>query len=184
MNGYQDEGVILLGIFYSSINIFSFVEGIETLQAILFILGLILLIVEMFIPGFGIAGGTGLALLILGIILTARTPFEAFVMVIILVFVVALVLAVILRSAKRGKLSKKLILWSSARHEEGFSTSSDTSPLLGKEGIALTVLRPAGSGEFEGKRLDVVTDGTFLESGTKIKIVRTEGRRIVVEPIE
>lgn len=173
-----------MGLFYAAMNIFSFVEGIETLQAILFILGLLLLIVEMFIPGFGIAGGSGLILLILGIILTARTPLEAIVMVIILLLLIALALTIILRSAKRGKLSKKLILWSAAKHEAGFSTSADTSVLVGKAGVALTVLRPAGSGEFEDQRLDVVTEGTFIESGTKIKIVRTEGRRIVVEPIE
>jgi len=173
-----------MGVFYLAMNVFSFVEGIETLQAILFIIGLLLLVVEMFTPGFGIAGGAGLILIILGIILTARTPFEAFVMVVILLLLIAGALAIIMRSAKKGKLSKKLILWSAAKHEDGFSTSSDMSALLGKEGIALTVLRPAGSGEFLGQRLDVVTDGTFIEKGTKIKIVRTEGRRILVEKID
>lgn len=173
-----------MGVFYLSMNIFSFVEGINTLSAVLFILGLLLLIVEMFIPGFGIAGGSGLILLVLGIILTARTPFEAFVMLVIVLILVSLVLAVILRSAKKGKLSKKLILWSAAKHEDGFSASSDMSALLGKEGIALTVLRPAGTGQFSGQRLDVVTEGNFMEKGTKIKIVRIDGRRIVVESIE
>jgi len=55
---------------------------------------------------------------------------------------------------------------------------------VGQEGVALTVLRPAGTGEFAGRRLDIVTDGDFIERGTKIKIIRTEGRRIVVEPVE
>lgn len=173
-----------MGVFLTFMGLFSFVEGIETLQAILFIVGLILLIVEMFTPGFGFAGISGLVLLILGIILTARNAREAVVMIVILILLIAIVLAVILRSAKKGRLSKKLILWSAARHEQGFTTSEDTSSLLGKEGVALTVLRPAGSGEFEGRRLDVVTDGSFVEQGTKIKIIRTEGRRIVVEPVE
>jgi len=173
-----------MGVLYLSINIFSFLEGIDTLSAILFIIGLLLLVVEMFIPGFGFAGGTGLVLLILGIILTARTPFEAFVMVTILLLLTAGALAIILRSAKKGKLSRKLILWSAAKHEDGFSSSSDMSALSGKEGIALTVLRPAGSGEFLGQRLDVVTDGTFIEKGKKIKIIRVEGRRILVESID
>ena len=164
-------------------NVFSFVEGIETLQAVLFLLGLLLLIVEAFIPGFGIAGGTGLVLLVVGIITTARTAFEAFVMVVILILLVALMLFVILRSAKKGTLSKKLILWSASRHEEGFSTTADTSSMTGKEGIAITILRPAGTGEFDGKRFDVVSEGAFIERGSRIKVIRTEGRRIVVEPI-
>lgn len=164
--------------------IFSFIEAIDSLSAVLFILGLILLVVEMFIPGFGIAGGSGLVMLIVGIILTARTPFEAMVMVVILLLLVALVLTILLRSVKRGKLSKKLVLWSAARHENGFSTSADTTALVGKAGVALTILRPAGAGEFDGQRLDVVSEGAFIDRGTKIRIVRTEGRRIVVEPAE
>lgn len=164
--------------------VFSFVEGIEMLQGIIFIAGLLLLVVEMFTPGIGFAGGGGILLLIIGIIMTARTPFEAMMMVIILLLLLALLLAIILRSAKKGKLAKRLILWSASRHEEGFSTSSDSSQWIGQEGVSLTVLRPAGTGEFNGHRLDVVTDGTFLESGVKIKIIRTEGRRIVVEPVK
>ena len=173
-----------MGIFYLSMNVFSFVEGINTLSAVLFILGLLLLIVEMFIPGFGIAGGSGLVLLVVAIILTARTPFEAFVMLVIVLILVTLVLAVILRSAKRGKLSRKLILWSSEKHENGFRSTEDMSTLLDREGVALTVLRPAGTGSFEGRRLDVVSDGNFIEKGIRIKIVRIDGRRILVERID
>lgn len=168
----------------SSVRIFSFVDGIGTLQAVLIILGLAFLAVEIFTPGFGVAGGTGILLLIVGIVTTAKTPFEAFIMVSILIILVAVVIASILRSAKKGTLSKKLILWSAAKQKDGFSSSADMSEWIGKKGVAITVLRPAGTGEFDKQRLDVVTDGAFVESGTKIKIVRTEGRRIVVEPID
>ena len=179
-----EKGGVLLESFVSAMAIFSFIEAINSLSAILFILGLLFLVAEIFTPGFGIAGGSGLVLLIIGIILTARTPFEAMVMVIILFLLIALVLTVILRSVKRGKLSKKLILWSAAKHENGFSSTADMTALIGKKGVALTILRPAGTGEFDGQRLDVVSEGAFIELGTKIKIVRTEGRRIVVEPVE
>ena len=55
-------------------DIFSFLDGIQLYQIIILLLGLILLIIEMFTPGFGVAGGTGLILLVAGIILTASTP--------------------------------------------------------------------------------------------------------------
>ncbi len=180
----QDEGEYQLAIWNLALNIFSFVEGIDTIQGVLFGLGLLLLLAEAFIPGFGVAGISGVVLMVIGIIMTARTAFEAVVMVIILLLIVALGIWIILRSAKKGKLAKKLILWSAAKHEDGFRTSADTSTLVGLEGVALTVLRPAGSGDFSGQRLDVVTDGTFIESGTRIRIVRTEGRRIVVKAID
>ncbi len=162
---------------------FSFIEGIQTLQAILLIAGLVLLIAEAFMPGFGIAGGSGVALILVGIILTARTPFEAFAMVLILLLLIAVLLFFILRSAKKGAIARKLILWSSSRHEDGFSATPDMSVLVGCEGLAITVLRPAGTGEINGKRLDVVSEGAFIDPGTKIRVIRVEGRRIVVEPI-
>ena len=162
---------------------FSFIEGIQTLQAMILLIGLVLLLVEAFMPGFGIAGGTGIGLLVLGIILTARSPFEAFAMVLLLLLFIALLILIVLRSAKKGTIAKKLILWSAARQEEGFSTSSDMTSLVGHSGIAVTILRPSGTGEFEGKRMDVVSEGPFIEAGTKIRVIRAEGRLIVVESV-
>jgi membrane-bound ClpP family serine protease len=168
----------------SATGIFSFVEAIETVQAIVLILGLILLVVEIFAPGFGIAGGAGLALIILGIVLTARNPLEATVMVIILLVLLAIIIAIILRSAKKGKLSKKLVLWSATRGEEGYKSTEDRKELIGREGVALTILRPSGSADFNGERLDVVTEGAFIQPNMKVKVVRVEGRRIVVRSIQ
>ncbi|NLM15131.1 MAG: hypothetical protein GX218_04665 [Clostridiaceae bacterium] len=162
----------------------SIIEGISTFQIILFVVGLLLLIVEMFLPGFGIAGGSGVVLLVIAIVLTAKNATQAAVMVLILLALIALVLFVILRSAKKGKLSKTLILNSAARSTEGYRATADLSDLLGNVGVALTVLRPAGTGEFTDRRLDVVAEGMYIDKGTPIKIVRIEGRRIVVEPVE
>jgi membrane-bound ClpP family serine protease len=170
--------------FILTLGVFSFVQNIGILQAALFILGILLLIVEAFHPGFGVAGISGLVLVVVGIILTAQTPLQALVMFLILLAIVAVILVFILRSAKKGRLSRKLILHSASRRENGFSATADNSALLGLEGKALTMLRPAGTGEFDGKRLDVVTEGDFLAKGSRIRIVRTEGRRIVVEKID
>ncbi len=167
---------------YASIG--SFLADIGTLQYVLFILGLLLLVVEMFIPGFGVAGGSGIAMLIIAIIMTAQTPLQAFIMVVVLIALIALVLVVVLRSAKYGKLSNKLILRSASKREDGYSTTINDSALLGKEGVALSLLRPAGMGEFDDQRIDVVSEGSYIEAGTRIKIVNIEGRRIVVKPIE
>ncbi|HAL74389.1 MAG TPA: hypothetical protein DCM45_04755 [Clostridiales bacterium] len=166
-----------------SLNVFSFWESIGTVQAILFVLGLLLLIFEAFTPGFGIAGGSGLVLIIIGIFLTGQKPVDYLIMFLLLIVIVALLLLVILRSAKKGKL-KKIVLRSATSQADGFSSTADYSSLVGSEGVALTVLRPAGTADFGGQRLDVVTDGEFLAKGTRIKIVRTEGRRIVVIKID
>ncbi len=167
-----------------ALEFFNYFKTINTIQGILFALGLLFLVLEVFTPGFGVAGGIGVVLLVVGIIMTARTLLEALAMFAILLVVLAVMIILVYRSAKKGKLSKKLILWHAAKREDGFSSTDDASALVGQEGVALTVLRPAGTGEFAGRRLDIVTDGDFIERGTKIKIIRTEGRRIVVEPVE
>ncbi len=162
--------------------IFSFIDGIQTLQAILLISGLVFMIVEVFTPGFGVAGGTGLLLLIIGIVLTARTWFEAFVMFVILLLVVGLLLFFILRSAKNGTLQRKMVLSSASSRENGYSATPNLSAYLGQKGTAITVLRPAGSADFDGERLDVVSEGDFIVKGTVVIVTAVEGRRIVVEP--
>ena len=73
-----------MALTFLALNIFSFFEAIDTLQAILFIIGLVLLIRNVH-DWIGIAGGLGLASLIAGIVPTARTPFEALIMVLILI---------------------------------------------------------------------------------------------------
>ena len=55
--------------------------------------------------------------------------------------------------------------------------------LLGKEGIALTVLRPSGTAVINNERLDVVTEGDFIDQNTKITVIKVEGVRIVVRKV-
>ncbi len=163
-------------------SLFGFLENIGTLQIILFAAGLLLLIFEIFTPGFGVAGGAGLILIMAGIFLTARSFVDFLVMFVILLLLVAALLAILLRSSKKGKL-RKLILRHSSVQSEGYSATADHSELLGQEGIAATILRPAGTADFGGRKQDVVTEGEFIEKGAKIRVIRTEGRRIVVEKI-
>ncbi len=164
--------------------IFSFLGNIELLQGILLLLGLLFLLAEIFIPGFGIMGIMGIILFVVGIILTASTFVEALVMFLILLLVLAIVIILVVRSASKGRLSRTLVLNDSLSKEKGFSAVEDMKIFLGKEGKAITMLRPAGIGQFDGVRLDVVTDGEFIEENSDIKIMEVVGRRIVVEVIE
>lgn len=164
--------------------IFSFLGNIELLQAILLFLGLIFLLAEIFIPGFGIMGILGIILFVVGIVLTASTFAEALVMFLILLLIIAIVIILVVRSASKGRLSKTLVLKDSLSKEKGFSAVEDMNIFLGREGKAITMLRPAGIGQFDGVRLDVVTKGAYIEEDADIKITEVVGRRIVVEVIE
>jgi len=164
-------------------DLFSFLDGIQLYQIIILLLGLILLIIEMFTPGFGVAGGLGLVLLVAGIILTASTPLEALAMIVILLVILGAALTVVLHSAAKGKLSKTLVLNDSLNKEAGYIGTEDLEYFIGKEGTTLTVLRPAGTAEFDGIRLDVVSEGDYIPRNSKVKIIQVTGRRIVVRKI-
>lgn len=57
-------------------------------------------------------------------------------------------------------------------------------PLLGLEGQAITMLRPSGTAQFGEQRIDVVTEGKFVEPGAKVKVIKVSGDILIVEPVE
>lgn len=160
-----------------------FFGQIQTIEAILLVLGLLFLVAEIFMPGFGFAGGTGIVLIIVAIFLTARTPLEAFLMFLVLVVLVVALILILLRSARKGQIARRLILRQSATREKGFSSAKDYSFLVGKAGTTVTPLRPAGIALIDGKRYDVVTEGGFVTIDTPVLVSHTQGYRIVVVPI-
>jgi len=160
--------------------IFSFISGIGLIQALCFIVGLGLVIFEMFYPGFGAPGIIGLILLAVGVVLTAKTTFEALIMVIIILALLGIALFLVLHSASKGRLSRTLILSEALDAKSGFNGTDDLKEYLGKEGESITPLRPAGIAIFDGVKLDVVTEGEFIPANTRVKIIAVSGRRIVV----
>ncbi len=156
------------------------------LMVVLFIFGGILMVLELIIPGISIPGIAGLLSLIGGIIVGSSilTPGQMAV-VIFLVFVLTVIMVVLIYRAatKNGKMSKLLFLKSRAIKEEGYSSSSNFADMVGKVGITTTVLRPSGSAEFDGVKLDVIADGQFIAKGVKVEVVKVEGFRILVEEV-
>jgi len=86
-----------------------------------------------------------------------------------------------LRNKKTRKVWGKLVLSHKLDTEEGY-VSHDTSltAYVGKRGKALTILRPSGTADIEGRRLDVVTSGEFIEAGRGVEVILVEGTRVVV----
>lgn len=73
-----------------------------------------------------------------------------------------------------------MVLFESARKEDGYVSNKNRTDLLGDVGVTLTVLRPAGTALFKDERVDVVTEGGFIPNNTKVKVIEVEGARIVV----
>lgn len=147
----------------------------------LMLLGFILLLIEVFvIPGFGVMGISGLAALAFACYLAFTrfpTPWPG---TTALLGTLA-VLIVFIKLFPRTKSWKRLRLNAREESKEGFAaSSSQLEELVGKTGISLTMLRPAGTAEIEERRVDVVSEGIFVPKDTKIKVVMVKGNRVVV----
>lgn len=154
------------------------------ISILVFLVGFALIFAEMLQPGFGIAGGLGLVCLIIGIILTANTITQALIMGLIILIVVALMIFLFFKLGNRGKFTDTLFLKTSTSAESGFSGTDNYESFKGLEGITQTVLRPTGIAVFGDTKLDVITSGEYISAGSKIKVIETEGNRIVVAAVE
>jgi membrane-bound serine protease (ClpP class) len=186
-------GILCLFLVFFS----SYLAGLATVIEILMIVaGIILLLLEIFvIPGFGVPGVAGFILIIAGTLLSfqnftlPRTPYEFSVVtenVAILVtdlFAVIVIAALLAKYLPKTRQFSRIML---AGPDAGTLTGDAAAQtrgaeIVGKHGIALTKLRPAGKAKIAGQFLDVVTEGDFINEGTKIRVRRTDGNRIVVE---
>mgnify|MGYP005843980845 FL=1 len=164
---------------------FYFFQAIDLFSGLFYVLGLLLVIVEMFYPGFGVPGIAGLILLIVAVTLTAKTWLDVLIIVLVLAAILSLVFTIIVKTfyKRKGNLSNKLVLGDSLNKESGYISNSDYSFLLDKEGVCFSPLRPVGSALIDGKRYDVITKNEFLQKGDRIKVVEVKGTSIFVTKV-
>jgi membrane-bound serine protease (ClpP class) len=179
--------LIALALFFGSSYILQLASVIEILM---FVGGLGLLLLEIFvIPGFGVAGISGIILIIASLFL-AMVGADPFLDMDVVSFAIikltvglaaALVLLFLLaRFLPKSNLFKKFILSAEEKADAGYTSRTNYSDLLGAEGVSATTLRPAGTAEINGKRVDVVTDSEYIEHGKPIIVTAVEGMRVVV----
>lgn len=176
-------GILSLLSLATYIALHSYSTGLSIFVLLLFIGGLALIGLEMFVPG-GIVGTVGIITVVYAIIYVNKSTYY-----IAFILVVSLILAVILYYVNRNVFHKKLmfldrlVLNDSISTKDGYVASESRVELVGKKLKAYTDLRPAGVAILDNEKLDVVTDGDFIEKGNEIVIVRVEGMRIVVKKI-
>ncbi|ADL53062.1 NfeD family protein [Clostridium cellulovorans] len=159
----------------------AFLPDITVLTIILLLVGFGLVFLEMHIPGFGVPGILGTICLVLAVVLTAQNFGQALVMSLAILAVLGAMLGVVLTFFTKGKLFKPLILSDEQKKEHGYISSSDLDYLLGKTGIAITDLRPAGSVDIGGVKFDVISNGEYISKGTKVEIFKVNGVKLLVK---
>ena len=153
---------------------------------ICFVVGIGLLILEAFMPGFGAPGITGVILEVITLVMTwfEHGPVATLAMLLIVLLVLAIAISTSLRSITKGRLSKSSLIHSDTEsNEDGYRSVQDLAVFMDKEGTATSVLRPTGIADFEGVRLNVSSEGDFIAAGTKVRIIKVEGAKILVRPL-
>ncbi|MBO6574032.1 MAG: hypothetical protein JJ896_01335 [Rhodothermales bacterium] len=147
----------------------------------LILLGLALIAAEVYlVPGINIFGIVGLVLIVfaVGYVFTESGPMGGMVTLLGAGAACGLMFWGMWQSGawERFVLSTSLGRGSGGGERE----SEQRSTYLGKQGLALTPLRPTGVVEIEGKRIEVVTEGEFISSGSWVRVVAMDRRRFFV----
>ena len=177
-----------------------YLEGLaQHWEILLFIVGIILLLIEIFaIPGFGVIGITGIICIVLGLSLslvgaipdgsTINLPdgkqFTNALGVVMVSLIISLVLSVYLGTKfLKSKMFSKHILHTTQQSSNGYVSSmplKEMNSLIGQIGIANTVLRPSGKVEIGGEIYDAVATIGFIEKGESIKVIKHESSQLFV----
>lgn len=173
-----------------------YMEGLAEYWEIgLFLVGVILLIVEIFItPGFGLPGILGITFMVTGLAVTmvknvgldfSAVPglsiLEAFAMVLLALATSILGVIWVVKKFVKVKRLHPIVDTSQQSIEDGY-TSLDIKlkDYIGRYGIALTDLKPAGFIEIDGKRLDAMSEGGYLDKGVRIQVIELRSTALVV----
>lgn len=165
---------------------------VEVWEILLFILGVGLVLVEIFVlPGFGVSGISGLILILFSLVValvgnvgfsfppyTAVMPGVYTLAVTMIILVIGLVMAT--RMYPASAAANLLVLTPELSSSEGYTSALTHSEYLGKVGPTLTDLRPSGAMLIDKKRVDVITSGEYIDQGVQVQVVDVRGTRVEV----
>ncbi|KXH87401.1 nodulation protein NfeD [Sporosarcina sp. HYO08] len=174
-------GIVSLVLFFYG-HLVAGLAGYETL--LLFLLGVGLVIAEIFLP-FGIAGTLGAFAIIGSIIMAGGNPLNMAISVLIAVTIAIIGMVIIMKFfGKKLHLLNKMVLMDATDTESGYVSNVNRNELLGRTAKTATALRPSGAVVLDGERIDVVSEGSYIDKGKDVIIVKIEGSRIVVREHE
>lgn len=179
-----------------------YLEGLaENWEIVIFIVGVILLLVEIFaIPGFGVAGISGIVLMVTGLTMSMIDnvvfdfetdslyflhPLFRSLLIVVASMTISVFFSIILaRQILETKAFEFMILQKSTPKKDGYlSVDSSYSYLIGKKGLAYTVLRPSGKVEIDNEIYDAVALIGYIEKNTSIIVTKHESGQLYVNKI-
>ena len=147
---------------------------------IIAMLGLLLLFVEILMPGFGLFGILG-TISLLGTLIAVYKLYGFTVFLIMLIAVVIIFFGMIVFAKKSGLYNK--VVLRDRQEAKGFD-EAPLQGLLGKVGVTHTELKPFGVAEIDGKVIDVCSTGDFVDRAVKVQVVQITGKTVTVKVYE
>jgi membrane-bound serine protease (ClpP class) len=176
-------GLTLLALFFGG-HLFAYLAGFEAM--VLFIAGLALLLVEIFIiPGFGVTGIAGIIAVCFSIVMVFGGVYSALSAIASIITYSVICLLLIYWWGPKIRLFDRFVLKEEISSEDGFVAADNRiyEHLLNLEGIAVSPCRPSGKVKIGDERYDVVSDGEFIEKGSRVAVRKIEGTKIVVRQL-
>jgi membrane-bound serine protease (ClpP class) len=149
----------------------------------LFIAGAVLIVIEIYTPGMGLFGLGGILCILASFFLTLGGDLTALNLMAVSLVIALGIFLLIVKKLPSSRLWARLVLRDAETTSAGFVSAEDYQGYLGRTGVVLKILRPAGLVDIDGAHLDVVSEGQFIVAGTKVKVVSVSGNRIVVRPL-
>jgi membrane-bound serine protease (ClpP class) len=147
-------------------------------------MGIVLLLVEALMPGFGIAGISGVVLVVASVVMISSSFFQA-VLIMIGTIAVAVLLIIALYKLGYGKgFMKAMILNTEQKNEKGYVSAKGYEEYLGMRGTVITPLRSAGTVLINEKRIDAVSEAEYINKDVEVEVIKIEGSRIVVRRVK
>ncbi|MGW7933145.1 NfeD family protein [Staphylococcus xylosus] len=153
-------------------------------SVILFGIGVIFVIIELFVVG-AVIGIIGMALIVFSII-TLGDNLVYMIANVVVALILSIIEWVILVKIFKRKIPflDKVVLKDSTNAEAGYTSHEDRSHLVGQTATTSTDLRPAGIITYKNERIDAVSDGSFILRNKQVTILEVEGTRVVVRENE
>ncbi len=148
-----------------------------------FCAGAVLLFMELFIPGFGVCGISGLVCILVSFYFGLGGSKDTLPVLAVGVVLLLVVGGLLLKFLPQNPVWRLFMLKNKSEIVSPQEEQSRTS-YLGKQGTTLSQLRPSGVAIIEGKRMDVLTEGEFIAANSSVIVVKEEGRKIFVEKRE
>ena len=154
------------------------------IPAVLLAVGLVFIIVEVFVPGFGFFGITGTLAIIAGIIVRICQGLNvvqslSLILIVLGFFVVASILMV--HSAQHGILGKTGLFETKSSLSSNYNEADkELRKLVGKSGKTISVLDLGGKAKINGKIYEVISINSYIEADKHIKVVEIKDNKIMV----